>query len=112
MSLEKFEMMIEGGKAVANQNLAQKLGPAGINLSQVLSAINEKTSSFKNMKIPVKIIADTKAKTFEIEIGSPPVHELIKQEASIQKGSGTPDKQKLANLSIQQIIKIAKMKQH
>ncbi|HLC62872.1 MAG TPA: 50S ribosomal protein L11 [Candidatus Nanoarchaeia archaeon] len=111
MSKEKFEMLIEGGKAAPNQNLAQKLGPAGINLSQVLQQVNDKTSAFKGMKIPVKIIADLKSKTFEIEIGSPPVHELIKNEAAIQKGSGTPDKQKLANLSVEQVIKIAKMKQ-
>ncbi|HLC57857.1 MAG TPA: 50S ribosomal protein L11 [Candidatus Nanoarchaeia archaeon] len=110
MSKETFDMLIEGGKAVANQNLATKLGPAGINLNSLLAAINEKTQAFKGMKVPVKIIADLKAKTYEIEIGAPPVHELIKQEAAIQKGSGTPDKQKLANLSVEQVIKIAKMK--
>lgn len=110
MPTEKFEMMIEGGKAVANASLAQRLGPAGINITQVLASINEKTSSFKGMKIPVKILADTKAKTFEIELGSPPTHELIKSELSLQKGSGTPDKQKVANISIEQVIKLAKMK--
>ena len=110
MSKEKFEMLVEGGKALPNQNLAQKLGPAGINLALVLSTVNEKTSPFKGMKVPVKIIADLKAKTFEIEIGTPPVHELIKNELSIEKGSGTPDKVKVANISVEQVIKIARMK--
>lgn len=110
MNKETFNMIVEGGKAVPNPNLAQRLGPAGINLGQVLTTINEKTSSFRNMKVPVKIIADTKAKTFEIEIGSPPTHELIKSELNLQKGSSMPDKQKVANISIEQVIKIAKMK--
>ena len=110
MSKETFELLIEGGKAVANQTLAQKLGPAGINISQVLTQVNEKTSPFKGMKVPVKIIADLEHKTAEIEIGTPPVSELIKKELKVQKGSGTPDKLKVANISVEQVIKIAKMK--
>ena len=110
MSKEKFELLIEGGKAVANAALAQKLGPAGINISNVLTQVNEKTSSFKGMKVPVKIIADLDDKSFDIEIGTPPVAELIKNELKLQKGSGTPDKIKVANISVEQVIKIARMK--
>jgi large subunit ribosomal protein L11 len=62
------------------------------------------------MKIPVKIIVDTDTKEFQCEVGSPPVSELIKKETNLDKSSGEPNKNKVANLGIEQIIKIAKMK--
>ena len=111
MSKETVEIMIEGGKAVAGPTVGQKLGPLGINIQQVLIKINEKTASFKGMKVPVKIIVETSDKSFNLEIGTPPTAELIKKELNLQKGSGVPNKLKTGNLGIEQVIKIAKMKQ-
>ena len=111
MSKETVEIMIEGGKAVAGPTVGQKLGPLGINIQQVLIKINEKTASFKGMKVPVKIIVETSDKSFNLEIGTPPTAELIKKELNLQKGSGVPNKIKTGNLGIEQVIKIAKMKQ-
>lgn len=105
------DLMVEGGQAKAGAALAQPLAPLGVNLQEIIVKINEKTSNFNGMKVPVKVIVETSKKTFEIEVGSPPVSELIKGEASIQKGSGEPNKKKVANLGIEQVIKIAKMKQ-
>ncbi len=110
MSKEKIQLMIEGGKATPTPEISQKIGPLGMNLNGIINSINEKTSEFKGMKIPVKIIIDTKNKNFELEIGTPPTAELIKKEAALEKGSGTPNKEKLSNLSIEQVIKIALMK--
>lgn len=109
---EKIELMVEGGKAVANATVGQTLGPLKINIADVLSKINEKTSSFKGMKVPVKVIVDTTTKEIEIEVGSPPASELIKKEVKIEKGAGEPNKNKIANIAIEQVIKIAKMKQN
>ena len=111
MSKETVEIMIEGGKAVAGPTVGQKLGPLGINIQQVLIKINEKTASFKGMKVRVKIIVETSDKSFNLEIGTPPTAELIKKELNLQKGSGVPNKIKTGNLGIEQVIKIAKMKQ-
>jgi len=63
------------------------------------------------MKVPVKVSVNTSTKEFTINIGTPPVSELIKKEFDLKKGSGTPDKQKIANMSIEDAIKIAKMKE-
>ena len=63
------------------------------------------------MKVPVKIIVETSDKSFNLEIGTPPTAELIKKELNLQKGSGVPNKLKTGNLGIEQVIKIAKMKQ-
>ena len=109
MGTERLELLVEGGKAAADQNTAQKLGPLGI-LQNVIKSVNDKTASFAGMKVPVKVSIDTTTKEFTITIGTPPIAELIKKELNLQKGSGTPDKQKIGNLSIESIIKIAKMK--
>lgn len=110
MTKEKIDMMVEGGKAVAGPAVGQKLGPLKINIGDVLAKINEKTKDFKGMKVPVKLIVDTDTKEFEIEVGTPPVSELLKTELGIEKGSGIPDKHKAGNAAIEQVIKVAKMK--
>lgn len=111
MNKETIEVMVEGGKATAGAQMGQSLGPLGVDIPKILAKINEKTSSFSGMKVPVKIIVNTSTKEFEISIGTPPISELIKKEIGVEKGAGEPDKNKIANLSIEQVIKIAKMKQ-
>lgn len=106
-----IEAMVEGGKASAAPPLGPQLGPLGINIGQVISAINEKTAIFKGMQVPVKIDVNDKTKEFTITVGTPPVSQLIIKEAQIEKGSGNPKDEKVADLRIEQIIKIAKMKE-
>ena len=111
MAKETVEALIEGGKATAAPPLGPALGPLKVNIGQVVAAINEKTKSFKGMQVPVKVIVDSDTKEFEIEIGTPPAAALIKKEAGVAKGSGNPLLDKVADLRIEQIIKIAKMKE-
>ena len=106
---EKIQLMIDGGKASVSPQLAQSLGPKGINIGEVINKINEKTTHFKGMKIPVTV--EVEGKNYTITAGSPPVSELIKKEAGIDKGSGEPNMTKVANLGIEQVIKISLMKQ-
>lgn len=108
--MAKIELLIEGGNATTTPQLAQSLGPLGIKIPDVLAEINKKTKSFKGMKVPVKINVNEKTKEFTIEVGIPPTTQLILKELNIQKGSPKPDKIKIGNLSIEQIIKIAKIK--
>jgi|SRR3989344_1726389 len=111
MGKEIIEMLVDGGKAKADASVAQKLGPMKINIQNVLNKINEKTESFNGMKVPVKLTVDKDTKEFEVSIGTPPIAELIKKEFNLKKGSSFPDKDKVANISIEQAIKIAKMKE-
>ncbi|MBI2105404.1 50S ribosomal protein L11 [Candidatus Woesearchaeota archaeon] len=111
MSKEIIDLMIEGGQAKAGPSLAQPLAPLGINIQQIITKINEKTSSFNGMKVPVKVTVETEDKSFDLEVGTPPISELIKKEIKAEKGSGTPDKNKIGNIAIEQAIKLAKMKQ-
>ena len=110
MAKETVETLIEGGKASAAPPLGPALGPLKVNIGQVVADINKKTADFKGMKVPVKVIVDTETKQYDIEIGTPPASQLVKTELGISKGSGTPDKTYVGDLSIDQIKKIARMK--
>ena len=111
MPTQVIEQLVDAGKATAAPPLGPALGPLGVNIGQVVAEINKKTASFAGMQVPVKIMVDTVTKGFEVSIGTPPASALIKKEAGIQKGSGSPLLDKVADLRIEQIIKIAKMKE-
>ncbi|MHA1463367.1 MAG: 50S ribosomal protein L11, partial [Candidatus Heimdallarchaeota archaeon] len=107
---ETIEALVEGGKASAGPPLGPALGPMGVNIMQVINTINEKTKDFDGMKVPVKVIVDPKTKEFEVEVGTPPAASLILKELGAEKGSGAPSTHKIGNLTIDQVIKVAKMK--
>src|SRR3989338_436419 len=107
---EKVETMVEGGKASAAPPLGPALGPLGVNIGQVITEINKKTGDFKGMKVPVKVIVDISSKEFKVEVGTPPSPELIKKEVGIEQGSGEPNKNKVAFITVEQLIKLARMK--
>ncbi|MCJ2513492.1 MAG: 50S ribosomal protein L11 [Candidatus Thermoplasmatota archaeon] len=107
---ETVKALVDGGKATAGPPLGPALGPKGVNIMQVINSINEKTKEFVGMKVPVKVIINPKTKEFEIEVGTPPAASLILNELGAEKGSGSPSTHKIGNLSIDQAIKVAKMK--
>jgi len=111
MGKETVDALVEGGKASAAPPLGSSLGPMKVNIGQVVSEINEKTKIFKGMKVPVKVIVDTDTKEFKIEVGTPPVTQLIKKEVNLEIGSGEPNKLKVGDIAFEQVIKLAKMKQ-
>ena len=105
-----IKLLVEGGNMAPGPALAQKIGPMGINMGQVISQVNEATKEFKGTKVPVEIDVDTTTKKFKIIVKSPPVSELLKKELGLEKGSGDHKKLQAGNISIEQIIKIAKTK--
>ncbi len=111
MGKQSVEALIEGGKATAAPPLGPALGPLGVNIGQVVAEINKKTADFKGMQVPVTVEVDDETKEFTISIGTPPASALIKQEAGVKKGSGKPNTEFVADLKIEQIIKIAQMKE-
>ncbi len=105
-----IKLLVEGGSMKPGPALSQKLGPIGINISQVIQKVNEATKDFKGLKVPVELDIDTSTKEFDIKVFSPPVSELLKKELGVEKGSGMQLKTKVANASIEQIISVAKTK--
>lgn len=110
MGTEIVEVLIEGGKATPAPPLGSQLGPLKVNVKAIVDEINKKTIAFKGMKVPVKIEVDTDTKDFKISVGTPPASQLIKTELGIKSGSGEPNKYKVALLTVEQVIKVAKMK--
>ncbi len=106
----QVKLLVEGGNMKPGPALSQKLGPAGVNINQVIKQVNESTKDFKGMKVPVELDIDMGTKGISVQVFSPPVSELLKKELSLEKGSGEPSKVKSANASIEQIISIAKTK--
>jgi large subunit ribosomal protein L11 len=107
---ETIEALVDAGEASAGPPLGPALGPLGINIKEVIDKINAETDVFKGMKVPVKVMIDTTAKTFEIEVGTPPTTSLIKKELNLEKGSSSSRSDKVGDLSMEQVKKIVKMK--
>ena len=110
MGKQTVDVLVEGGKASAGPPLGSTLGPMGVNVKAIVDEINKKTADMKGIKVPVKVTVDTGTKEFEIEIGTPPISALIKKELGIQKGSGQAGNFRVADLTEEQVKKIARTK--
>ncbi len=107
----QIKLLVEGGNMQPGPVLAQKIGPLGLNMGQVVAKINESTKNFKGVKVPIEIEINPSTKEVEVLVFSPPVSELLKKELGVEKGSGLQIKNRVANASIEQIIAVAKTKQ-
>lgn len=106
------ELLVSGGQATAGPPLGPALGPLGVNVMAVVNKINELTKDYAGMKVPVKVTVDPETKTFEVNVGTPTTSALIVSELKIEKGSGTPKTQKVGNLTLEQVVRVAKIKRH
>ena len=104
------EALVSGGQATAGPPLGPALGPLGVNVLAIVTKINEITKDYSGMKVPVKISVDTENKEFEVSVGTPTTSALLVSELGVTKGSGTPNTDKVGDLSLEQVIRIAKVK--
>ena len=104
------ELLVSGGQVTAGPPLGPALGPLGVNVLAIVNKINELTKDYSGMKVPVKVLVDPETKAFEVSIGTPTASALIVSELKIEKGSGTPKTQKVGDLTVEQVIRIAKIK--
>ena len=107
---QKISSLVTGGEASAGPPLGPALGPLGVNIMEVINAINEKTKDFTGMKVPVTVSVDPDSKKYEIEVGIPSASALVLKEAGIQKGSGTSGSEWVGEVPMDAIIKIANTK--
>ena len=105
-----MEILVNGGSATAGPPLGPALGPLGLNVLAVVKKINELTEAYVGMKVPVKVEVNVEEKTFNVTIGTPTTSALLVKELSITKGSGTPNTEKVGNLTLDQLIHITKLK--
>jgi len=107
---KSFKFIVDGGKATAGPPIGPALGPLGLNLMEVVNAINEATKEFAGMRVPVEVEVDVDEKTFEVKVGIPTTTALIAKELKIEKGSSRPRGEKVGNLTMEQVVKIARIK--
>lgn len=109
--MTEINALVQGGKASPGPPLGPSLGPLGMNIKAVIDKINIETKDFSGMQVPIKIVIGDN-KQFTIQVGTPPTSALIKKEAGIELGSGTPNKETVGNITIKQAVKIAHMKKN
>lgn len=106
------EALVGGGQATAGPPLGPILGPLGLNVLAVVKEINELTKAYAGMKVPVKVEVETETKAFVVSVGIPTTSALLVKELGIAKGSGTPNAQKVGNLTFEHLLNVVKLKQN
>jgi len=107
--VKQIKLQIEAGKATPAPPVGPALGSSGVNIMQFVKEFNDRTASQAGMTIPV-VITVYKDKTFEFITKVPPVAVLIKKSIKIEKGSGKPNKDKVAKITKEQVKAIAEQK--
>ena len=104
-----IKLQIEAGKATPAPPVGPALGSSGVNIMQFVKEFNDRTANQPGMIIPV-VISVYKDKTFSFITKVPPVAVLIKKALKIQKGSGKPNRDKVATITKEQVRQIAEQK--
>lgn len=103
------KLQIQAGKANPAPPIGPALGQHGVNIMEFCKAYNEKTKDQAGMIIPAEIsVFDDRSFTFVIK--TPPVSALIKKALKVEKGSQTPNKQKVGTITSAQVRDIATVK--
>ena len=103
--VKQIKLQIEAGKASPAPPVGPALGSAGINIMQFVKEFNDRTAQQAGFIIPV-VITVYKDKSFDFITKVPPVAVLIKKAAGIQKGSGKPNRDKVAKLTKTEAAKL------
>lgn len=107
--VKQIKLQIEAGKATPAPPVGPALGSSGVNIMQFVKEFNDRTASQAGMIIPV-VITVYQDKSFEFVTKVPPVAVLIKKAIKIEKGSGKPNKEKVAKITKDQVKAIAEQK--
>ncbi|MCH7798547.1 MAG: 50S ribosomal protein L11 [Planctomycetes bacterium] len=108
--LEKqFKVLAPGGQATPAPPLGPALGAAGINPGQFVQQFNERTKDL-NGKVVGCVIRVYHDRSFDFQIKSSPASVLIKEAAGVEKGSGTPNSEKVGHIKLEQVRAIAQEK--
>ncbi len=105
-----IKLQVPAGKANPAPPIGPALGQHGVNIMEFCKAFNAKTANDDpDMKIPV-VITVFADRSFTFETKTPPVADLLKKAAGVQKGSGKPNREKIGTVSRDQIQEIAERK--
>ena len=103
----KFQ--VPGGQATPAPPVGTSLGKFGVNLGQFVQQFNDRTKEYNGTPIPV-IVTVYNDRSFDFVTKSPPAASMLKQAAGIAKGSGVPNRNKVAKVTRAQCEEIAQKK--
>ena len=104
-----IKLQVKGGQANPSPPIGPALGQHGVNIAEFCKAFNAKTQDQTGIVIPV-IITIYADRTFSFITKTPPASVLLKQTAKIAKGSNQPNREKVGEVTKQQVEEIAKLK--
>lgn len=107
--LAKIKLQCPGGQATPAPPVGPALGQHGVNIGEFVRKFNDKTRDANGMIIPVEITV-YRDRSFDFITKSPPASVLLKKAAGIAKGSGVPNKEKVAKVTRAQVREIAQAK--
>ncbi|MDH5596600.1 MAG: 50S ribosomal protein L11 [Candidatus Peregrinibacteria bacterium] len=107
--MKVIKLQIPAGKANPAPPVGSALGQHGVNIQDFCNQFNEKTKEQGDTLIPV-VISVYEDRSFSFITKMPPASTLIKKTLNLKSGSGTPHKDKVANLSQAQLREIAEKK--
>jgi len=104
-----IKLQIPAGQATPAPPVGPALGQAGVNIMDFCKAFNARTQSEPGMIIPV-VITVYADRSYTFITKTPPAAVLLKKAAGIEKGSGEPNRDKVAQVTRAQVEEIAKLK--
>jgi large subunit ribosomal protein L11 len=103
------KLQIKAGLATPAPPVGPALAPQGINISEFCQKFNELTKDKQGFKIPVDITI-YEDRSYDFKMKQPPSSELLKKILGIEKGSGVPNKTKVAKITKDQLRQVAEQK--
>jgi large subunit ribosomal protein L11 len=105
------KLQITGGKATPAPPVGPALGQAQVNIMEFCKQFNARTSAPEMNGITIPVVITVYAdRSFSFITKTPPAAVLLMKAAGIEKGSGTPNKEKIGKVTEKQVLQIAKQK--
>ncbi len=104
-----IKLQIPAAKATPAPPVGTALGPHGINIGDFVKKYNEATSQMAGEIVPVEVTI-FEDRSFEFKLKTPPASDMLRKAASVEKGSGEPNKKKIGKVTKEDIRKIAERK--
>lgn len=104
-----IKLQISAGQATPAPPVGPALAQHGVNISEFCQKFNDATKNNQGFKIPAEISV-YEDRTYTFVLKQPPAAELLKKAAGIERGSGKPNKTKVAKITKEELKKIAEQK--
>ncbi|MGB3988409.1 MAG: 50S ribosomal protein L11 [Minisyncoccales bacterium] len=103
------KVQIPAGKATPAPPVGPSLAQHGVNIGEFCQKFNDKSKGQEGFNIPVEVTI-YQDRSYDFKMKKPPVSELLKKVAGIEKGAKSPGKEKVATISKDKLREVAEMK--